>query len=196
MKPLVPLNDPVLTAKTLPVESHEFTTPCFRADLDCVVDSFDFFFNGKTGIGLAATQIGIGKSICVIEDFGMTPNAPRWMSDLRRVPTERYVMVNPIVEVASEETVIAWETCLSESSIIGLVERPRSVDVSYQDETGTYHRLQLSDWAARIAAHEIDHLSGCLCSSKYLWKSRLQLEDYLTSWREKGLADALDHFSE
>ena len=42
------------------------------------------------------------------------------------------------------------------------VERPRSVEVEYQDLSGTTHRELFEGFDARVIQHELDHVQGVL----------------------------------
>jgi len=79
-----------------------------------------------------------------------------------------------------EERVILDEGCLSvrdadDSFVKGLVERPKSVTVEYQDLNGKSHILVVDGnnsnhelWLARCLQHELDHLNGKLFTEHVL----------------------------
>ena len=113
----------------------------------------------------------------------------------RRKPFARVVMCNPQLLSSSDETVTAWETCLSEPLRIGLVSRPRRITMAFQDPNGMHHTLDAADWVARILCHEADHLDGCLCSRRYRPDSAMQTTAYVNEWRNRPLSDALAYFA-
>ena len=71
-------------------------------------------------------------------------------------------LVNPVIAAKSQETVGAYEGCLSVPDERGYVERPQKVIVKAQDRNGNAVTYNLEDMAARAACHETDHLDGTL----------------------------------
>jgi len=102
------------------------------------------------GIGLAAVQVGVPKSIVVM--------------DLARdgeEPAPRY-FVNPEILWVSEETALQDEGCLSVPDFYEEVERPAKVRVRYLDYQGTEQILEAEGVLALCLQHEMDHLKGIL----------------------------------
>src|SRR5918999_2987853 len=99
------------------------------------------------GVGLAATQLGVMRRLLVFQaGFDATPTA----------------LVNPKLEWASGDLVVAEEGCLSLPKVVVDVERPLHVRVSGQDPSGRPILLEASGLEARVLQHEIDHLDGVL----------------------------------
>ncbi len=106
------------------------------------------------GVGLAAPQIGVSKSIFIAK------------------PTEKSkitVYVNPkIVESEKLETnqtktkIKRLEGCLSLPNIWGEVKRYGTVTLTYQTETGREITKKFTGFMATIVQHEVDHLNGVL----------------------------------
>jgi len=67
---------------------------------------------------------------------------------------------NPSIIKASEETIEAWEGCLSNDEFFCLVERPKQVEVRFQDERGKEKQVKLDGAMSRVVQHEIAHLEG------------------------------------
>jgi peptide deformylase len=105
------------------------------------------------GVGLAAPQVGESTRLIVVE-FGDEDNED--------VPPKLYVMVNPEISRASQETVIGTEGCLSIPGIQGDVERLEAVTVKGLNQHGRPMTVKAKGWLARIFQHEIDHLDGVL----------------------------------
>jgi peptide deformylase len=101
------------------------------------------------GVGLAAPQIGIPRSLAVIDiTSGEDPNA-------------KVVLCNPtILKTEGKQTL--EEGCLSLPTFRAQVRRPRSVTVRAQDITGRWFEKTAEDLLARAFLHETDHLSGRL----------------------------------
>ena len=194
MSELVPLHSPVLHRPASPIADDEFGTTPLAVAIDQLNESFDIFFKAYKGVGLAAPQIGIPWRLAVAEDYGLRSTSPRWQRDLVRNPFSRITMCNPTIAWASDEQVCAWETCLSEADVVGLVERPREIRVEYRSAHGDAQSLVAQDWAARILSHEVDHLFGCLCSQRYLPGSSMAADQYTRDWKDRPLSDALRAF--
>ena len=96
------------------------------------------------GVGLAATQVGVGLSVCVIS----------WKEN-------RLILVNPRI-VLEEGEQVGDEGCLSFPGIFEKVRRPMKVRVEAQDEKGKPLSIEAEGFLARALCHEIDHLGGHL----------------------------------
>ncbi|OGK62706.1 peptide deformylase [Candidatus Roizmanbacteria bacterium RIFOXYB2_FULL_38_10] len=113
------------------------------------------------GVGLAATQIGLGLSL-----FIMKPS-PK---------SETEVCINPkILKVESKphhkDDMVEdkkLEGCLSIPRIWGPVSRARRVLLRYQDLTGATIEKWFTGFKATIVQHEMDHLSGILFTQRSL----------------------------
>lgn len=121
----------------------------------------------EDGVGLAAPQVGVSRSVAVIN-----PEPENEKTLIK--------MVNPKIVAFSDETESCDEGCLSVPGIRGNVIRPVAVEVTYLDEQGAEHRIQADGLLARIIQHEIDHLNGVLfvdrlsIAKKMLIKSKLR----------------------
>jgi len=105
---------------------------------------------GETGgVGLAAPQIGISKSLFVYDIGGKSG-----------------VMINPKIVSHSKETEVGEEGCLSVPGVYGPVERYKWVVVEYQDVAGKKKKEKFVDFDARVVQHEMDHLQGILFIDK------------------------------
>tara|TARA_Y100000034_G_scaffold136027_1_gene210351 strand:+ start:7369 stop:7962 length:594 start_codon:yes stop_codon:yes gene_type:complete len=115
----------------------------FLADLARILAATD------DGVGLAAPQIGITKRAIVV----------------RYDPKSKdiYTMINPVIVEHGEEKATKAEGCLSYPGIYPEIERYTSIKVKYEDGKREEHEVSLKGYEARVAQHEIDHLSGiCL----------------------------------
>ena len=70
--------------------------------------------------------------------------------------------INPEIIEKSDEIIVGEEGCLSIPEVFEEVPRPRWIKIKYQDFNGNYHEELKEDYAARVFAHEIDHLEGKL----------------------------------
>lgn len=72
------------------------------------------------------------------------------------------VLINPQIEVLSEERALGWEACLSVPGLMGQV--PRYTAVRYRGLTPKGEEIvrEASGFHARVVQHECDHLDGIL----------------------------------
>ncbi len=69
-------------------------------------------------------------------------------------------MINPVPIDHSVETNKAIEGCLSYPGVFCEVERPNNVTIEFSDIEFNKHIEAFTDFVARIAFHELDHLLG------------------------------------
>jgi peptide deformylase len=132
--------DPVLRMQAREVEEYD-------GDLAKLVERLEHLLGEASGLGLAATQIGVLRRVFV------------FLPDQEGEPV---VLVNPRFTVTSEERESDTEGCLSLQGVVIPVERHASVVVEGKDAEGNDLRLELEGLPARIAQHELDHLDGVL----------------------------------
>jgi peptide deformylase len=102
------------------------------------------------GMGLAAPQIGVNRRAAVVQ----APDQPP------------LVLFNPRIVDASEKADEQYEGCLSFFDVRGTVQRPLRIDVEHTDLDGNTHITSFQHAAARLWAHEIDHLQGKLYTDR------------------------------
>ncbi|KOV62926.1 MULTISPECIES: peptide deformylase [Streptomyces] len=134
--------------------ARPFALPDERETLDTVVGQLlevmerirrAHDFSGK-GLGLAAPQIGIGRSAAVVQPPGSDP----------------IVLLNPRVTDASEDMDERFEGCLSFFDVRAQVPRPLRITVETMTAAGSTEKAVYERGDARLIAHEIDHLDGLL----------------------------------
>ncbi|MDE3178167.1 MAG: peptide deformylase [Acidobacteriota bacterium] len=140
--PIVKYGRPVLEKKAGPVTEFD------AALQKLVADMFDTMYAAH-GVGLAAPQIGISKSLCVID------------TSVGEDPEARLVLANPEI-VSSEGKQTGEEGCLSLPNFRSDTTRPMKVTVRAQDANGNEITLKGEELLARAFCHEIDHLNGAL----------------------------------
>jgi peptide deformylase len=103
----------------------------------------------STGIGLAATQVGVAQRV-----FVMTFPDHKEFDPL--------IVVNPTLQL-SGETLFEQEGCVSFPGIYDQVARSATVTMDYQNAlSGEHHKQILTSWDARVAQHEFDHINGIM----------------------------------
>lgn len=137
---IVQFGDSVLEKECRKVEQ-------FDSRLHELLDDMKETLADANGAGLAAPQVGVLRSVCVI--------------DVGEGPIE---LINPeITETSGEQT--GTEGCLSYPDHWGIVTRPMKVTVKAQDRNGKWFQLTGEELCARALCHEIDHLHGVLFRS-------------------------------
>lgn len=116
-----------------------------------LVQSMMYTMHKANGIGLAAPQIGKDIALTVI-DISQVEGEEN---------TEPLILINPKL-VDSHGKVIMEEGCLSIPHLRSEVERPEEIFVEFQDLDLNKKNIELDGLFARVAQHEIDHLSGIL----------------------------------
>ncbi|MER7699161.1 peptide deformylase [Streptomyces sp. NPDC096095] len=102
-------------------------------------------FSGK-GLGLAAPQIGIGRSAAIVQPPG----------------SDTIVLLNPRITDTSEDMDERFEGCLSFFDVRAQVLRPLRITVETMTAAGSIESAVYERGDARLIAHETDHLDGLL----------------------------------
>lgn len=147
---IVTTPDPVLRRK-----AHKITT--FDKDLQTLIDNMIETMRVAPGVGLAAPQVGVSERLIVIE-YGDDED--------ETLPKKLYVVVNPEIVSASEETVEGVEACLSIPRLVGDVDRYEALVIKGINRHGKPIKIKADGWLARIFQHEIDHLEGVLFTDR------------------------------
>jgi peptide deformylase len=139
----------------------------FGPDLQTLIDDMIDTMRQAPGVGLAAPQVGESSRLIVVE-YGDEEND--------ETPPKLYVIANPEISKASQETVLGTEGCLSIPGIQGDVERFESITVKGLNRYGRPTTVKAKGWLARIFQHEIDHLDGVLYvdRAEKLWQVEVQ----------------------
>lgn len=149
VRPVLKMGDPLLLKVAEPVRA--FDTPELHA---LVGDMFDTMA-ALNGAGLAAPQIGVSQRVVI---FGVEAN-PRY-PDAEAVP--RTVLINPELELLTNEMDEGWEGCLSVPGMRGLVRRYTRLRYRGFDLAGQRIEREAEGFHARVVQHECDHLDGVL----------------------------------
>ena len=130
--------DSILRMKARDVET-------FDDDLERLVERMTALMHEASGVGLAATQVGVLRRLFVFVDDG-----------------EDRVIVNPVITQRSREIELDDEGCLSLRDVLVPVERPTNVTIEGVDAKGEPVKLELEPPSSRVVQHELDHLDGVL----------------------------------
>jgi len=143
------IGDPFLLQQARKVEQFD------TADLHQLVEDMVETMSACDGAGLAAPQIGVDLRLVI---FGIEAN-PRY-PDAEQVP--QTVLLNPVIEPASDDMDVAWEGCLSVPGMRGAVPRYTQIRYTGFDQFGNQIDRSVSGFHARVVQHECDHLDGIL----------------------------------
>ena len=135
--------DKFLSEPTKPVENIDEKTQNLVKDMASIMYQ-------APGIGLAAIQVGINKSLLV---YDISPR------DEKR---SLQVLINPRIIESEGTTISEDEGCLSVPDFRANVKRAASVLVEGFDNKEKPLRIEAEGLLAVVLQHEIDHLNGIL----------------------------------
>jgi peptide deformylase len=153
--------NPVLTQRALEVD------PANDVELRGLVKRMASMMYDASGIGLAATQIGVLKRVII---FDLSDEDPQLMA----ICNPRIVERSPACETDDEG-------CLSVPGISVPIERACEVVCEGVSIDGREVRLKAEGLLARLLQHEIDHLDGMLILDRV---DPSQRKDVLRRYRE------------
>lgn len=172
LRTIVTLPDPVLRRRARPVSA-------FDKHLQTLIDDMIETMRAAPGVGLAAPQVGISERLIVIE-YAEPPEADQSTPGSEATPQQPipeikpklYVVANPEIVKASDETVLGVEGCLSIPGLVGEVERHAGVQIKGLNRRGQPMKIKAEGWLARIFQHEIDHINGVVFPDRAtrVWK--------------------------
>jgi peptide deformylase len=119
-------------------------------DLQSLIDNMGATMYQAPGIGLAAIQVGVDKSMLV---YDISP--PDEAQQLN-------VLINPKIIARDGEILSEDEGCLSVPDFRANVKRAARVLVEAVDRQGKPQRIEAEGLLAIVLQHEIDHLNGKL----------------------------------
>ncbi|HEX9888494.1 MAG TPA: peptide deformylase [Nitriliruptorales bacterium] len=143
--------DPVLRQEAREVTDFDERLRRLAADM------FDTM-RAAPGVGLAANQVGVLKRLFTWEVVDVHEDEDAESGEQATV--RGHAVVNPVVEDASEESLLDEEGCLSFPGLFYPVERPLRARMRWQDLDGEEHRSDVEGFDARVWLHELDHLNG------------------------------------
>jgi peptide deformylase len=149
IREILKMGDPRLLQVARPVE--DLTDP----DLEPIIADLYETMHAANGVGLAAPQVGIDLRLLI---FGFESN-PRYPNE-KPVPVT--TLINPWLDILTEETEDGWEGCLSVPGMRGLVPRASHIRYGGTLEDGSALEREAHGFHARVFQHEFDHLNGVL----------------------------------
>lgn len=147
----MPVRDVVRYPAAVLKTPTEPLTPGTEADA-LARDLVDTMRSSPHSVGIAATQIGVGRRMFVLDVTGHK----KAVSQHGLV-----VMMNPIV-LSRDDSDVAREGCMSVPDFTGDVRRALNIVVQGEQPDGTTFTVEADAFEARALQHEIDHLDGLL----------------------------------
>jgi peptide deformylase len=144
---IIKLGDPRLLESSTTVNREEL--PGMIPDI-VKMDRLILEFRNQYGRGraIAAPQTGLMKRIICINT-----GKPQ-------------VLINPVIENASEEMMTVWDDCMSFPNLLVKLKRHRRITISFYDQMWEKKIWHLEDDMSELLQHEYDHLDGILAISK------------------------------
>ncbi|TRY18960.1 peptide deformylase [Tessaracoccus rhinocerotis] len=161
IRPITRWGTPVMHEQTQPVTE-------FGEELHELVRDMFATMRAAEGVGLAATQVGVGLSVFVYE----CPNDDDVI--------ERGVVCNPVVELPTgkdRNLDASDEGCLSWPGGYQSVARPDRARCTGQDAEGNDVDLLGTGLLARCYQHETDHLNGTVFGDRLSSRARRKLDE-------------------
>jgi len=117
--------------------------------LQTIEDLKDTLFAHDIAVGLAAPQIGVRRSVAVVNLD-------------KRSKEDTLVLINPVITRESGGKDKKKESCMSLNGFRADVLRRLKMTVEYDNYEGARQTLEAEGFLARVIAHEVDHLNGLL----------------------------------
>ncbi len=149
IREILKMGDPRLLRVARPIDN--INDPGLGA---IIADMFETM-HAAGGVGLAAPQIGIDLRLMI---FGFE-SSPRYPDE---PPVPITTILNPWMEMLTEQTEDGWEGCLSVPGMRGMVPRVTRIAYGGLLDDGRAFEREASGFHARIFQHEFDHLNGIL----------------------------------
>ena len=127
------------------------------------------------GIGLAAPQVHLNLRLFIIRDI-----------ESKNKELQIKALINPVIEKLTDETIEAWEGCLSIPGMLGLVRRFSKIKYSAYDLQGKKISNNLEGIQARVVQHEFDHLNGILYTSRLVHKDAFGHAEEIEQYWQKN----------
>lgn len=146
---VVKLGNQKLATPSLPVT--DFSDPVLFQLIQDMKDTM----KEKGGVGIAAPQIGCNLRVIML-GFEKSIRYPN------ELPVSFTILINPVIEILSDEMIDGWEGCLSVPGLRGLVPRYKKIKYTGYDLNQNKIERIAENFHARIVQHECDHLDGIL----------------------------------
>lgn len=149
IREILKMGDPRLLRVAKPVE--DIHDPALKAVIADMYDSM----RAANAFGLAAPQLGIDLRVLIF-GFNESPFHPN------EKPIPLTALINPWLQMLTDETYDGIEGCLSVPGMRAIVPRIKHIKYGGTLEDGTLLEREVKGFHARLFQHEFDHLNGVL----------------------------------
>lgn len=155
VRPIVNIPNPILTTPSQPVV-------VFDEALKKLADDMIETMRQARGVGLAASQVGQGLRLIVVEYNPSQDEKPRGS----KIPLT--ILANSRIVHFSNDHETRLEGCLSIPNVELPIKRSKRVKVISQNLLGDRVKIYASGFFARILQHEVDHVNGILITDRVI----------------------------
>lgn len=149
IREILKMGDPRLLRVAKPVE--DIRDPALKSVISDMYDSM----RAANAFGLAAPQLGIDLRVLIF-GFNESPFHPN------EKPIPLTTLINPWLEMLTDETYEGIEGCLSVPGMRAMVPRITHIRYGGTLENGEPLEREVRGFHARLFQHEFDHLNGIL----------------------------------
>ena len=183
------MGHPVLGVKSATVDDP--TAPEIKRLIQDMLDTM----HDADGAGLAAPQVYENLRLVLFHAPAERADEDD-ASETGQETAPLTVLINPEIEILSQEMEDGWEGCLSVPGMRGIVPRYKHIRYSGVDHEGRLVEREASGFHARVVQHECDHLDGILYPQRMTDLSKLIFETEAQHWLPPPASDASDPSSE
>jgi len=162
----------------MPLEVVAYGSPILRRQTDAIeninekiielINDMSVTMNAYQGVGLAAPQIGVSKSLFLIN----------W-DHIDEEKSGYQAYINPKILEFGDEMVEADEGCLSLPEVWAPVRRSNRIRVEFTTIDGKISEETLTGMPSRVFQHENDHLLGILFIDRISNSERKKVKNVL-----------------
>jgi peptide deformylase len=168
--PLRYFGDPILKEVCQPIEAFDETVAELEKELVSV-------FLEKKAMGLAANQIGINKQMCIVARVKPVKDSYEVVGYA--------TLTNPTIISEDGIKIRDYEGCLSFPDLYITVQRPTKLTVEFNDISGNRVQTEFTEFEARIAYHEVDHLNGITMLERISTMERIKVGNMVRQLRKR-----------
>jgi peptide deformylase len=165
MREIVYYPNPILLKKCKAIDEESLKAGVFDGMnlAELVADMTRILFSTRSGVGLAAPQVGVDARLFIMNQNRANPVI---------------VVVNPVLS-SPEGEIVQTEGCLSMPGIEARVRRPQLITLNAQHIDGRPFSMRATGLMARVIQHETDHLDGVLFTNRLGLTSRQKIQPKL-----------------
>ncbi len=179
IRKIAPMGHPILRCKAAAVKDP--TAPEIHALIQDMLETM----TDASGAGLAAPQVYEDKRIVVFrvpEESDGRVEEEEQEDESDGQPMTVTVLINPEIEILTDDMKDGWEACLSVPGLRGVVPRYTHIRYSGVDREGRLIEREVRGFYARVVQHECDHLEGILYPQRMVDLSKLIFESEWRHW--------------